>query len=68
MNEITMNQANEIMDVICIAICYGVGRTISLTSGEKSTVEYLTPEIQEKTRECFCNICDILGIEEVLEN
>lgn len=68
MNEITMNQANEIMDAICVAICYGVGRTINLTGGEKSTVEYLTPEIKEKTRECFCNICDILEIEEVSEN
>ena len=68
MNEITMNQANEIMDTICETICSMIGKTINLTGREKSTIEYLTPEIQENTRECFCKIADILEIEEVLEN
>ncbi len=68
MNEITMNQATEMMDTICETICCMIGRTIALTDGEVSTIEYLAPEIEEKTRECFCKISDILGIEEVLEN
>lgn len=68
MNEITMNQANEMMDTICETICFIIGRTINLTGGEMSIAECLTPEIEEKTRECFCKIGDILEIEEVLEN
>lgn len=68
MTEITMNQATKMMDTICQKICFMIGRTISLTGGEISTAEYLTPEINEMSRECFIQICDVLGIEEVLEN
>lgn len=62
MNEITMNQATKMMDTICEKIYVMIERTY-FTDGEITT-----PEVEEITRECFCEICDILGIEEVLEN
>jgi hypothetical protein len=67
MNEITMNQAMELMDTICETIVFAIERTLILTGGELPTTECLTPEIEEKTRECFCKIGNILNIEEVLE-
>jgi hypothetical protein len=68
MNEITKNQATEMMDTICQKICAMIGRTLYLTGGEISTLKYLTPEIQETTRECFCEICETLEVENVSEN
>ena len=65
--EITMEQASNMMDIICEKICEMIGRAIYLTDGQLSTAEYMTPEINDTTRECFCGICDILGIEDIKE-
>ena len=67
MNEITMEQTKQIIDTICETICSMIERTIYLTGGEISTTEYLIPEINEVTRECFCKICETLEIEDVLK-
>lgn len=65
--EITMNQASNMMDTICEKMCNMIGRAIFLTDGSLFTAEYMTPEINKATRECFCTLCDILGIETVKE-
>ena len=65
--EITMSQASNMMDTICKKMCNMIGRAIFLTGGNLSTAGYMTPEINEATRECFCTLCDILDIENVKE-
>ncbi len=58
----TKEQANDIMDTISENILTMVTRTVYLTGGEISTIEYLIPEIKIQTIECFENLCNILEI------
>ena len=70
-NEITMTQATSMMDTIAQQLSGMIGRTLASADGKTSILEiagYLTPDVNEMTRECFCEICNILGIENVSEN
>lgn len=58
----TKEQANDVMDTISENIMTMVTRTVSLTGGQISTIEYLIPEIEIQTIECFKNLCNILEI------
>ena len=62
---ITESQATTIMDEISTAVIRIADRTVYLTGGQYSTLVYLTPEIEEETRECFKKICEIIDIEGV---
>lgn len=67
-DEITNIQANAIMDTIAEKVCHMIGRTLALV-GDMSFDEltkHLTPEVNEITRECFCEVCDILDIIKVI--
>lgn len=59
--------ANKIMDTIVESICSTIGDVFSA-----SLIEVAIPQIaevgQEHTREAFCTICDLLGIEKVKED
>lgn len=67
-DEITMMQANAMMDEIAQKICHMIGRTLALVDDMSydELTKHLTPEVNEVTRECFCEICDILDITKVI--
>ena len=69
-DEITMMQAHAIMDTIAERLSGMIGRTaLALAEGNTSIdeiAERLTPDVNEMTRESFCEICDILDITKVI--
>lgn len=58
--------ANKIMDTIVESICSTIGEVFP-----SSLIEVAIPQIaevgQKHTRDAFCTICDLLGIESVEE-
>lgn len=58
----TEEQAHDIIDTISENIMTMVTRAVFLADGQTSTIEYLIPEIEIQTIECFKNLCNILEI------
>lgn len=58
--------ANKIMDTIVESICSTIGEVFPASLIE-AAIPQITEVGQEHTQEAFCTICELLGIEEIVD-